>query len=62
MLRLRLLRKLISEAFMKNGILIGVALGVITATALYQRTMQKKDGAFKRGASSIVKKIGDMLD
>jgi len=48
--------------YMKNGLLIGVALGVITATALYQRTMQKKDGAFKRGANAIVKKIGDILD
>jgi len=44
---------------MKNGILIGVALGVVTATALYTRTNSGK--MLKRGKRAIVRKIEDML-
>lgn len=45
---------------MKNGILIGMALGAITATVVYQKSENNK--MFKRGKKAIVKKLEDILD
>ncbi|HKL94696.1 MAG TPA: hypothetical protein VJZ69_05370 [Clostridia bacterium] len=45
---------------MKNGIIIGLAIGVVAATAIYQQNQNKS--LIKRGKHAIVKKIEDILD
>lgn len=45
---------------MKNGVIIGLALGVVAATAIYQQTQNRS--VMKRGKRAIVKKLEEMLD
>lgn len=56
------MRKLSLEVLMKNGLLIGLAAGVITATVLYQKAQEAKNPAKRSGKSAIIKKIEDMLE